>query len=100
MAALACERYRLRRGAAGRMLDVLVPEGLLGVVPTDPIDLQPLRYRPTPDGVVIYSIGLDGTDDGGHIARDTGGRGTDNGFRLYDVTRRRLQPAAVPEDAP
>ena len=100
MAALACERYRVRRGRWPDSLDALVQEGLLGAVPTDPIDLQPLRYRPTPDGIVIYSIGLDGNDDGGHIARDTGGPGTDNGFRLYEVTRRRLQPAAVPEDGP
>src|SRR5262249_45036890 len=43
----------------------LVPE-LLASLPTDFMDGQPLRYRRTEPGhFVLYSVGLDGVDDGG-----------------------------------
>jgi hypothetical protein len=37
----------------------------LPAVPADPFDGQPLRFKPTPDGLVLYSIGRDRKDDGG-----------------------------------
>jgi hypothetical protein len=62
--ALAIERYRLKHHALPAQLSDLVPE-YLNVVPDDPFDLQPLRYRPLEQGYVVYSIGPDGIDDGG-----------------------------------
>jgi ABC-type transport system involved in multi-copper enzyme maturation permease subunit len=61
---------------------------------TDPYDGAPLRYRQLDDGVVIYSIGPDGLDNGGKLDRQNAGAiGVDLGFRLWDVDRRR-QPAS------
>jgi hypothetical protein len=95
-AALACERYRLKNKTWPDSLEVLVQEKLLDAVPLDPIDGQPLRYRRTKEGVVIYSIGFDRTDNQGHIDRDRPlDPGVDIGFRLWNVDRRR-QPALPP----
>src|SRR6266511_3170011 len=63
--AIALERYRGRHGAYPKTLAELVPDLLKGP-PTDFIDGQPLRYHLTDDGdFVLYSVALDGTDDGG-----------------------------------
>jgi hypothetical protein len=95
-AALAAEEYRLANGRWPDRLDELVPK-LLPAVPTDPFDGQPIRLKRLPDGVVVYSVGPDRTDDGGIL--DQGSRprrGPDLGFRLWDVTHRR-QPPPPPE---
>ena len=63
-AGLAVERYRLATGELPARLDDLVPE-YLDAVPADPIDGKPLRYKKLDKGYVVYSIGPDGTDDGG-----------------------------------
>jgi len=60
----AVERFRRHHGHLPAALIELVPKFLAGV-PTDPNDGLPLRYRVTPSGYVIYSVGLDGVDDGG-----------------------------------
>jgi hypothetical protein len=87
---LAVERFRLARGRWPVTLDELVP-AQLARVPTDPFDGKPLRYRRLADGVVIYSVGPDGTDDGGNLSRAfEAAAGTDVGFRLWDVAARRL----------
>jgi hypothetical protein len=91
VAAVAAERYRRRHGAWPA---VLAPECL-----PDPFDGQPLRYRRLADGVVIYSVGPDGADDGGRLSDDSSPpAGTDVGVRLWDVPHRR-QPAE-PEAPP
>jgi hypothetical protein len=104
MAALACERYRLKHkeSAWPASLDVLVKEKLLDAIPADPMDSQPIRYRRTKEGVVIYSIGMDRTDNQGNITRDGSwlDPGQDIGFRLWNVERRRqaaLPTVAIPE---
>jgi hypothetical protein len=62
---LAIERYRLgHRGALPAALEDLVPR-YLPCVPGDPVDNQPLRYKRLSPGYVIYSVGLDGIDNGG-----------------------------------
>jgi hypothetical protein len=87
-AALAAERYRLAKGRWPERLDDLVPD-YLPAVPTDPFDGQPLRLRRTDDGLMIYSIGPDGTDNGGNLDRKSEVMpGTDVGFRLWDAGRR------------
>jgi len=45
-------------------LDDLVPD-YLPDVPKDPYADAPLIYRPGGDGVILYSVGKDGRDDGG-----------------------------------
>jgi hypothetical protein len=61
---LAVERYRLARGALPETLRDLVPT-YLPDVPSDPFDGKPLRYKHLERGYAIYSVGPDGTDDGG-----------------------------------
>lgn len=99
--ALAAERYRLAKGHWPDSLSALVPE-FVGKVATDPYDGAPLRYRRLADGVVIYSVGPDKTDDGGTLDRTNPLRaGTDLGFRLWDVAQRRQPPRPpVPEEPP
>jgi hypothetical protein len=82
------DRAILRGAVVGLALEYLT------AVPRDPFDGQPMRYKPLPDGVIVYSVGPDGRDDGGALnRRNTVAPGTDLGFRLWDVTARR-QPAA------
>ena len=66
---LACERFRLKHARWPETL-AEIPKELLENIPLDPFDGQPLRYRALPDGIVIYSVGKDRTDNGGSIARD------------------------------
>jgi hypothetical protein len=62
--ALAVECFRLDRGRLPIDLRELTPR-FLDVVPMDPFDGAPLRYRRLARGYVIYSVGADGHDDGG-----------------------------------
>lgn len=62
--AIACERFRRKNGSFPVSLDVLVPE-FLEAVPADPFDGMPLRLVMTEEGVIVYSIGENGIDDGG-----------------------------------
>jgi hypothetical protein len=88
LVAIALERYRQAHGRWPQSLASLVPE-YLPAVPIDPYDMAPLRFRRLPDGVVVYSVGLDGKDDGGNLGR-TGPNplGPDLGFQLWDVESR------------
>jgi len=63
-AGLALERYRLAMGKLPDMLGELVP-AYLDAVPMDPFDGAELRYKRLEKGYVVYSIGQDGSDDGG-----------------------------------
>jgi hypothetical protein len=93
--ALAVERYRLAHKEWPSDLAALLPLYLKDV-PIDPFDGQPLRYRRTFDGVVIYSVAEDCVDNQGMIklpprkATDQG----DEGFQLWDVAKRG-QPAST-----
>jgi hypothetical protein len=90
VAALAAERYRLKHDRWPAGLADLVADGLLPEVPADPYDGKPLRYRKDGEGVIIYGIWKDRQDDGGDRATlNTYKNGTDVGFRLWDVNRRR-----------
>jgi hypothetical protein len=98
--ALAAERYRLAHDSWPESLETLVPQWLPGVA-TDPFNVKPLRLRRLPDGVAIYSIGPDQTDNAGNLhRRDSFEPGTDVGFRLWDVAQRRQPPRPwkFPED--
>jgi hypothetical protein len=86
---MAVARYRLAHNEWPADLAELVP-GDLKELPKDPYDGQPLRYRRTPDGVDIYSVGEDLVDNQGTLAR-TGSpakEGLDIGFRLCEKPKR------------
>lgn len=85
--ALAAEQFRLRIGHWP--LDPKELNASFGVsIATDPFDGSPLRFRRLDDGLIVYSIGSNGRDDGGDIG-DRGNTGPDVGFRLRDPQRRR-----------
>jgi hypothetical protein len=89
-AAIAAERFRRANGRWPTTLDELVPR-YLSAVPHDPFDIKPLKLARRPDGIVIYSVGPDGKDDGGNLG---GGQDRDLGLRLWDVKHRRQPPRA------
>ncbi len=67
--ALAIERFRLANDALPPNLGALVPE-CLAEIPTDPFSEQPLSFRKTECGYVVYSVGPDQEDDGGTVRKD------------------------------
>lgn len=72
IAAIALKRYQLKHGNYPPNLDSLVPE-FVPIVPLDPVDGQPLRYRQNADGTfLLYSVGENGKDDGGNPALKEG----------------------------
>jgi hypothetical protein len=91
-ATLAVERYSRDKGTWPASLEKLKPD-FLGVVPLDPFDGKPLRYRRVADGVIVYSVGPDGIDNGGNLRNDRArDPGVDIGYRLWDVKYRRQPP--------
>jgi hypothetical protein len=100
IAAIAVERYRLANGRWPESLQELSPN-LLNTGPLGPFDGAPLRYRRVADGVVIYTVGNDGTDDGGNLNRAGGpAKGTDLGCQLWDVKHRGQPPKPAPAAPP
>lgn len=66
--ALAIERYRLATDKVPERLEELVPQ-YLTEVPIDPFDDNPIRYRRTDPGYLLYSVDWDGQDNGGKEKR-------------------------------
>jgi hypothetical protein len=96
IAAVAAEHYRRQKGQWPDKLETLRQAGYLTQVPVDLYDGKPLRFRRLDDGLLIYSVGPDGADNGGFIDRDKPySPGSDMGFRLWDVPRRRQPPAPL-----
>jgi hypothetical protein len=62
--ALAMHGYRAVHGRFPDNLAELSPE-IIPLLPVDPYDDQPLRFKKTDRGWIIYSIGPDLVDDGG-----------------------------------
>ncbi|WP_149114349.1 hypothetical protein [Limnoglobus roseus] len=88
IAAIACERFRMRTEAWPKSLEEL-PKDLLPNVPPDPFTGQALKFKHEAGGVIVYSVGPDGEDNGGklsHTAKPP--PGTDLGFRLIDPKKR------------
>lgn len=87
MAEIACalERYRLANGGYPETLEALKPT-LMSEVPSDPCTGKPFQYRRTGDATFqLYSLGLNGRDDGGRFVRD-------------DTSNDWVWPVAVPMD--
>jgi hypothetical protein len=70
--AIALKRYQLKHGNYPMDLNSLVPE-FVPTIPLDPVDGQPLRYRPNSDGTfLLYSVGENGKDEGGDASLEKG----------------------------
>ncbi len=83
---LAIMRYEKEKGQYPASLDGLVEAGYLKELPMDPHSDGPLIYRRTNGGFLLYSFGMDLTDDGGKLGLDS--RGTprmwaDNGDWVF-----------------
>jgi hypothetical protein len=82
LAVVACalERYRLAHGEYPETLEPLAPQ-LLAKIPLDIMTGAPLMYRRTDPGhFVLYSVGWNGTDDGGAVVlKKSGGADLEKG---------------------
>jgi len=83
---LAIMRYEKEKGQYPASLDELVEAGYLKKLPRDPYSDGPLIYRRTNGGFLLYSFGINLTDDGGKLG--FGSRGTprmwaDNGDWVF-----------------
>jgi hypothetical protein len=76
LARLALDRWGLaleaHRGKAGDYPATLskVSPSIGGNLPGDPFTGKPLVYRPRGDGYLLYSVGVNGKDDGGESRKD------------------------------
>ena len=94
---MAVERYRMKHKKWPAKLADAVPE-FLNAVPTDPFDGKPIRMVRVAGGVIVYSVGYDGVDDGGKLDRKNPiAPGADLGFQLWDKKKRR-RPASPPKE--
>ncbi len=79
LATVACalERYHLANGQYPDTLVALVPK-CIAKIPNDVITGDPLKYRRTDDGqFLLYSVGWNGTDDGGKAGFKPDGKGVE-----------------------
>lgn len=91
---IAVAGFRARNGRMPNAVIELVPE-FIAEIPLDPWDGQPLRLRNLENGLVLYSVGWNGVDDGGVDDRDEPFWSPDQAFCLGSAFRqRRLNPAA------
>ena len=96
VAAIAVERYRRKHGAWPDKLDALVPVELKEVG-LDPYNGKPLQFQRLPDGWVVFSVGVNGIEEGDLIQA---AKASSTGFRLWDVNQRRLKPVDPPTGSP
>jgi hypothetical protein len=101
LTALAAERFRLANQRWPDKLDELCPQ-FLSKVPTDSYDGEPLRLAKRDDGIVIYSVGEDGGDNGGERLTPSASptEPSDLGIRLWNPDHRRLPPEAKKSQNP
>ncbi len=92
---IACERFRIDHGKWPDTLAALVPD-YLAAVPLDPLAGTQLQYEKSEPGVIVYSVGRSGFDDGGthdDVEPSVSGRVR---FRLWNPDQRRLLPRPDP----
>jgi hypothetical protein len=103
VAALACERFRLKHGKFPDALAELVP-ALLPEVPKDAFTGEPLGYEKCAGGAIVFSVGQNRTDGAGEL--DDIGPDFYSGsavvrFRLYNPDqRKRAAPPPIPVPEP
>ena len=61
---LALTAYRADHSAYPESLNVLAPR-YIAQVPRDLVNEQPLHYKRQGDGILLYSVGTNGVDEGG-----------------------------------
>lgn len=93
--ALAAERFRLANKRWPATLEELTPK-YVKEVPIDAHSGKALLMTTTEDGIVIYSTGSDGVDDGGRTLDVRPKAGTDFGVRLWNRNRRGLEVLKMP----
>lgn len=72
--ACALERYRLAKGGLPEQLGALAPE-FTPEIPNDPMIAAPMHYHRLPTaGYELWSVALNGTDDGGRLGDKKGTR--------------------------
>lgn len=93
LTALAAEEWRLAHGRWPDSLEQLVPE-LLDAVPEDPFSDTRIQYKRTGTGVVVYSVGPDGQDDGGTSLEEARKLAGEDGYldEGWDLPFRLLNP--------
>ena len=71
MSVIACalERHKMSRGSYPEKLDALMPD-FLTTTPLDPCNGESFHYSISPDGYLLYSVGINLKDDGGALAVD------------------------------
>ena len=69
---VALQLHRIDTGAWPDTLQALVP-GEISVVPRDPYDGEPLRYRLVEGGPMVWSVGPDRIDQSGVTSPELGG---------------------------
>ncbi len=94
VAMVAAERYRLKHNRWPANIEELVGMANAEVL-TDPCDGRALRLRREQDGLVIWSVGIDGIDNGG-VYDPTVVIGKDEVVRLWDGAHRRRPPTTRP----
>jgi hypothetical protein len=67
--AFALAAYKASEGRYPEKLDVLAPK-YLPAIPGDLFSGKALIYRPSKDGYLLYSVGVNGKDDGGQTRED------------------------------
>ena len=73
--ALAIEQFRLAKGSYPADLNQLVTAGYLKEIPQDLLNEgKSIGYRVGKNGAVVYSVGLDGIDDGGKAYNSSGSK--------------------------
>jgi hypothetical protein len=103
VAGLSVEHFRHQQHRWPASLEEVAKAGFLKEVPLDLFDGQALRFRPTRDGVIVFSVGTTGAYDGS--ARDNHpwagldqappGESEPIEFRLWDVGQRRMPVLAA-----
>jgi hypothetical protein len=86
LAVLSVMRYEKEKGRYPASLDELVKAGYLKKLPMDPYSDDPLVYRKTESGFILYSFGMDLKDDGGKLGisnRGTPRMWMDNGDWVF-----------------
>ncbi len=91
--AIAVEQFRMERGRwPSRRSEI--PQRWFA----DPYGGGPMKFRTVQNGVVIYSVGPNGNDDGG-IQKQIQVPGGDISFRLFDPAKRGEAPQLTPSSS-
>jgi len=97
LAEAAVRQYMLQHGAPPDSLAALVPE-YLSAVPQDPYGDGPLVYRTTDDGYLLYSVGSNGTDDGGQRVSFTAATIEGKGDLFFNVPEKTVETTDAVEE--